>query len=37
MGEEQKVEEMSPTRKNDAYLRGQDPDDYDKDVYENTP
>lgn len=28
---------MSPTRKNDAYLRGQDPDDYDKAVYENTP
>lgn len=28
---------MSPTRKNDAYLRGQDPDDYDKNVYENTP
>ena len=38
MGEEPvPVEEMSPTRKNDAYLRGQSPDDYDKDVYENTP
>jgi len=34
MGEE--VDQMSPTRRNDAYLRGQNPDDYDKDVYENT-
>ena len=33
----QAVEEMSPTRQNDAYLRGQSPDDYDKAVYENTP
>lgn len=28
---------MSPTRRNDAYLRGTNPDDYDKAVYENTP
>lgn len=28
---------MSPTRRNDAYLRGSSPDDYDKAVYENTP